>query len=278
MVRVVKWCFLRNAYFTRLARPWISSPRKHSIELFKVLIRQRMLPSVKGACYPSRLNKPVGKIRKAYLLATSTQQHEVLKMRTKRFCVSVDLASVDRRTSDREELTRQQVMRLKVAYVHSNIFRNSLADIHDATRVMDRTLDTYRLKPWHSISNPPGFWFAFTTLIRRVEFGVLSRYNSSIFNAMFYPRIRTQLSTQKYQEMNNLRYIFSHIYSPLYWSVDSRQHSQICHGGVQNRGVPLRLKIIFTEVLLAVAIIVERAPRNHCRLNNYFDDCVSTGV
>ena len=80
--------------------------------------------------------------------------------------LAVDLASVDRRDQDRQDLTQQRVMRLKVAYVHSNIFRNTLADIHNATRVVDSTVETYSLRPWHSIANPPGFWFAFVTILR----------------------------------------------------------------------------------------------------------------
>lgn len=78
--------------------------------------------------------------------------------------LSVDLASIDRRDNTVEEESTQRVGVLKAAFVHSTIFRQTLSNIHQDTRIL-QTIETFQQNAAGFIQDPPGFYFTFQALV-----------------------------------------------------------------------------------------------------------------
>lgn len=79
---------------------------------------------------------------------------------------AVDLCSVDRRDISSEEMSNFCIRELKMAYVHSSVFRQTVADIHNCTRTEGGAVETVRQSMIHMPPSPNGFFFTFCTLLR----------------------------------------------------------------------------------------------------------------
>ncbi|ELT88926.1 hypothetical protein CAPTEDRAFT_142325 [Capitella teleta] len=95
----------------------------------------------------------------------------------------IDLASIDRRDNAVEEESTQRVGVLKAAFVHSTIFRQTLSNIHQDTRIL-QTIETFQQNAAGFIQDPPGFYFTFQALVWRMTVN-LKRDRSALAVRLF---------------------------------------------------------------------------------------------